>query len=153
MWFFLKFIENDHFSWMKNTVNRKWWMRKWVVKKMKMRFKEVFSLKKDYFFLRFWSNFFFASSFNFVILFVGFFLFIQKIFFLSFRDVVCVKFFFDWFQRYQVWSIVIEISQDRFREKFEIEMLSEMYQVFDREFFSQMRFRCESCRLQSLRTF
>jgi hypothetical protein len=24
VWFFLKFIENDHFSWMKNAVNRKW---------------------------------------------------------------------------------------------------------------------------------
>jgi hypothetical protein len=29
VWFFLKFIENDYFSWMKNALNRKWWMRKW----------------------------------------------------------------------------------------------------------------------------
>ncbi len=53
VWFFLKFIENDHLSWMKNAVNRKWWMRKWVVKKTKMRHKWVFSLKKDFFFFVF----------------------------------------------------------------------------------------------------
>ncbi len=28
VWFLLKFIENDYFSWMRNAVNRKWWMRK-----------------------------------------------------------------------------------------------------------------------------
>jgi hypothetical protein len=64
----------------------------------------------------------------------------KKNLFWSFRDVVCVRFFFDWFQHYQVWSIVIEVSQDRLREELEIEMLSKMYQVFDREFFFQMRF-------------
>jgi hypothetical protein len=49
VWFFLKFIENDHFSWMRNAINRKWWMRKWIVKKTKMRRKEMFDLKEDFF--------------------------------------------------------------------------------------------------------
>jgi hypothetical protein len=78
VWFFLKFIENDRLSWMKNAVNNKWWMRKWVVKRTKMRCKEIFRLKKRFLFLRFWSNFSFASSFNFVILFCRFFLSARK---------------------------------------------------------------------------
>ncbi len=49
VWFFLKFIESDHLSWMKNAVNRKWWMSKWVVKKTKMKHKWIFSLKEDFF--------------------------------------------------------------------------------------------------------
>ncbi len=49
VWFFLKFIENDYLSWMKNAVNRKWWMRKWIVKKTKMRHKWVLSLKESFF--------------------------------------------------------------------------------------------------------
>jgi hypothetical protein len=53
VWFFLKFIENDHFSWLKNAVNRKWWMRKWVVKKAKMRCNWIFDLKNDFFFFVF----------------------------------------------------------------------------------------------------
>jgi hypothetical protein len=154
VWFFLKFIESDRLSWMRNAVNSEWWMRKWVVKKTKMRCKRVLRLKRRFLFFRFWSNFSFVSSFNFVIFFVDFFCLSQKKFlFWSFRDVVCVKFFLDWFQHYQVWSIVVEISQDRLREEFEIEVLSKMYQVFDREFFSQVRLWRESCRLQSLRTF
>ncbi len=154
VWFFLKFIESDRLSWMKNAVNNKWWMRKWVVKRTKMRCKEIFQLKKRFLSLRFWSNLSFASSFNFAILSVDFFCLLKKKdFFWSFRDVVCVKFFLDWFQHYQVWSIVVEVSQDRFREELEIEMLSKMYQVSCREFFSQMRLWRESFRLQSLRTF
>jgi hypothetical protein len=48
--FFLKFIENDHFSWMKNAVNSDWWMRKWVVNKTKMRRWMIFDLKDCFFF-------------------------------------------------------------------------------------------------------
>jgi hypothetical protein len=84
VWFFLKFIESDHFSWMKNAVNRKWWMRKWIVKKMKMKCKKILDLKKDFFFFRFWSIFLFASFFNFVILFVDFFYLLKEIFFETF---------------------------------------------------------------------
>jgi hypothetical protein len=50
--FFLKFIENDRLSWMKNTVNNDWWMRKWVVNKTKMKRWIIFDLK-DCFFFRF----------------------------------------------------------------------------------------------------
>jgi hypothetical protein len=53
MWFFLKFIENDHFLWMKNAVNRKWWMRKWIMKKTKMKHKKILNLKRDFFFFVF----------------------------------------------------------------------------------------------------
>jgi hypothetical protein len=53
VWFFLKFIESDRLSWMRNAVNSKWWMRKWVVKKTKMRCKRVLDLKKDFFFFVF----------------------------------------------------------------------------------------------------
>ncbi len=63
---------------MKNAVNSKWWMRKWVVKKTKMRCKKVFRLKRRFFSLRFWSNFFFVSSFNFAILSVDFFCLLKK---------------------------------------------------------------------------
>ncbi len=49
MRFFLKFIENDPLSWMKNAVNRKWWMRKWIVKTMKTKRKKILNLKKDFF--------------------------------------------------------------------------------------------------------
>ncbi len=78
VWFFLKFIESDRLSWMKNAVNNKWWMRKWVVKKTKMRCKKISRFKKRFLFLRFWSNFSFASSFNFAILFVDFFCLLKK---------------------------------------------------------------------------
>jgi hypothetical protein len=78
VWFFLKFIESDRLSWMKNAVNSEWWMRKWVVKKTKMRCKEIFRLKRRFLFLRFWSNFSFASSFNFAILSVDFFCLFKK---------------------------------------------------------------------------
>ncbi len=78
VWFFLKFIESDRLSWMKNAVDNKWWMRKWVVKKTKMRCKEVSRFKRRFFSLRFWSNFSFASSFNFATLFVDFFCLLKK---------------------------------------------------------------------------
>ncbi len=84
MWFFLKFIESDRLSWMRNAVNNKWWMRKWVVKKTKMKCKKVFRFKRRFLFLRFWSNFSFASSFNFATLFVDFFCLLKKRFFLKF---------------------------------------------------------------------
>ncbi len=48
--FFLKFIENDRLSWMKNAVDNDWWMRKWVVNKTKMKRWIIFDLK-DCFFL------------------------------------------------------------------------------------------------------
>jgi hypothetical protein len=48
--FFLKFIENDRLSWMKNAVNSDWWMRKWVVDKTKMKRWIILDLK-DCFFL------------------------------------------------------------------------------------------------------
>jgi hypothetical protein len=47
--FFLKFIENDRLSWMKNAVNSDWWMRKWVVNKTKMRRWVIFNLKNCFF--------------------------------------------------------------------------------------------------------
>jgi hypothetical protein len=50
--FFLKFIENDRFSWMKNAVNNDWWMRKWIVNKTKMKRWIILDLK-DYFFFVF----------------------------------------------------------------------------------------------------
>jgi hypothetical protein len=50
--FFLKFIENDRFSWKKNAVNSDWWMRKWVVDKTKMRRWIILDLK-DCLFLSF----------------------------------------------------------------------------------------------------
>jgi hypothetical protein len=37
----LKFIKNDHFSWMKNTVDFAEWMRKWVVNWAKMSSKSI----------------------------------------------------------------------------------------------------------------
>jgi hypothetical protein len=80
VWFFLKFIESDRLSWIKNVVNCKWWMRKWIVKKTKMRCRRIFRLKKRFLFLRFWSNF----SFAFVILSVDFFCLFKKIFFEAF---------------------------------------------------------------------
>jgi hypothetical protein len=85
VWFFLKFIESDRLSWMRNVVDNKWWMRKWVVKKTKMRCKEVFRLKRRFLFLRSWLNFFFVSSFNFATFSVDFFCLLKKrIFFEAF---------------------------------------------------------------------
>jgi hypothetical protein len=84
MWFFLKFIESDRFSWMRNALNSKWWMRKWLVKKTKMKCKKFLRFKRRFLFLRFWSNFSFASFFNFVILSVDFFCLFKKIFFKAF---------------------------------------------------------------------
>jgi hypothetical protein len=48
--FFLKFIENDRLSWMKNAVNSDWWMRRWVVNKTKMKRWVILDLKNDFFF-------------------------------------------------------------------------------------------------------
>jgi hypothetical protein len=48
--FFLKFIENDRLSWMRNVVNNDWWMRKWVVNKTKMKRWIIFDLKNCFFF-------------------------------------------------------------------------------------------------------
>jgi hypothetical protein len=82
VWFFLKFIENDHFLWMKNTVNRKWWMRKWIVKTMKMKCKKILDLKKDFLFL-FLIKLFFRFVFQFCYSFCRFFLFTLKNLFLK----------------------------------------------------------------------
>jgi superfamily II helicase len=49
--FFLKFIENDCFSWMRNAVNNDWWMRKWVVNKMKMKRWIILDLKDCFFYV------------------------------------------------------------------------------------------------------
>jgi hypothetical protein len=110
-----------------------------------------FQLKRRFLFLRFWSNFSFASSSNFVILFVDFPV-NSKISFCCFRNVVYVKFSFDCSQDDQVWSFVVEISQDRARQKFEIEVLSKLHQIFDRELVFHVRLRRKSCRVQSLQT-
>ncbi len=48
--FFLKFIENDRLSWMKNAVNNDWWMRKRIVNKTKMKRWIILDLKDDFFF-------------------------------------------------------------------------------------------------------
>jgi hypothetical protein len=48
--FFLKFIENDRLSWMRNAVNNDWWMRKRVVNKTKMKRWIILDLKNDFFF-------------------------------------------------------------------------------------------------------
>jgi hypothetical protein len=48
---FLKFIENDRFSWMKNAVNNDWWMRKWVVNKTKIKRWIILDLKNFFFFV------------------------------------------------------------------------------------------------------
>ncbi len=50
MRFFLKFIENDRLSWLKNAVNNDWWMRKWIVNKTKMKRWIILDLKDDFFF-------------------------------------------------------------------------------------------------------
>ncbi len=149
--FFLKFIENDHLSWMKNAVNRKWWMRKWVVKKTKMRHKWVLNLKEDFFFFVFDQT---SLSLRFQILlsFLSNFSVCSKISFCCFCDVVYLRFSFDCSQDDQVWSFFVEISQDRARQKFEIEVLSKMHQVFDRELVFHVRFQRKSCRVQSLQT-
>ncbi len=98
-------------------------------------------------------KFLFRFVFQFCYSLCRFFLSVQKKnLFWSFRDVVYVKFSFDWSQHYQVWSIVVEVSQDRLRKEFEIKVLLKMYQVSDRELFSQVRLWRESCCLQSLRT-
>ncbi len=57
-------------------------MRKWVVKKTKMKHKKVFNLKKDFFFFVFDLISFFISSSNFVILSVDFFCLLKNLFLL-----------------------------------------------------------------------
>ncbi len=94
VWFFLKFIESDRFLWMKNAVNCKWWMRKWIVKKTKMKCKKIFVLKKDFFFFVF-DQTFFSLRFSILLFFLSIFFVCSKNLFWSFRDVICVKFFFD----------------------------------------------------------
>ncbi len=48
--FFLKFIENDRLSWMRNAVDSDWWMRRWIVNKTKMKRWIIFDLKDCFFF-------------------------------------------------------------------------------------------------------
>jgi hypothetical protein len=71
MRFFLKFIENDRLSWMKNAVNSDWWMRKWVVNKTKRKRWIILDLK---------DCFFFSFLFKYFLLFIHLFSFFQKFF-------------------------------------------------------------------------
>ncbi len=107
--FFLKFIENDRFSWMKNAVNSDWWMRRWIVNKTKIKRWIIFDLKDD---------FFFSFLFKHFLLFIHLFFFsnnFQKTFEV-FHHVVCVKIFF-LFQHYQIRSFFFEYAENRFRQE------------------------------------
>jgi hypothetical protein len=86
--FFLKFIENDRLSWMKNAVNSDWWMRKWIVNKTKMKRWIIFDLKNCFFFS------FLIKHFLLFIHLLSFFQTIFKKLFEAFHHVVCVKIFF-----------------------------------------------------------
>jgi hypothetical protein len=66
--FFLKFIENDRLSWMKNTVNCNWWMRKWIVNKMKIKRKIILRFKKLFFSFVVVQAFFIIHSFTFFLI-------------------------------------------------------------------------------------
>jgi hypothetical protein len=123
--FFLKFIENDRLSWMRNAVNSDWWMRKWVVNKTKMRRWVIFDLK-DCFFFRSWSSIFCYSFIYFL------FQTIFKKLFEVFHHVVCVKIFF-LFKHHQIRSFSFEYAEDRFRQEEESQVLSTLFQIFDDE--------------------
>jgi hypothetical protein len=84
--FFLKFIENDRLSWMKNAVNSDWWMRKWVVDKTKMRRWVIFDLK---------DCFFFSFLLKHLLLFIHLLSFFKQFSktFEAFHHVVCVRIF------------------------------------------------------------
>jgi hypothetical protein len=123
--FFLKFIENDRLSWMKNVVNNDWWMRKWVVNKTKMRRWIILDLK-DYFF--------FSFLFKHFLLFIHLLSFFKKSskIFESFHHIVCVKIFF-FFQHHQARSFFFEYAEDRSRQEKKSQMLSTLFQIFDDE--------------------
>jgi hypothetical protein len=123
--FFLKFIENDRLSWMKNAVNSDWWMRKWIVNKTKMKRWEIFNLKNCFF-----VSFLFKHFLLFIHLF-SFFKQFSKIFEI-FHHVVCVKIFF-LFQHYQIRSFFFEYVEDCSRQKKEFKVLSTLFQIFDDE--------------------
>jgi hypothetical protein len=123
--FFLKFIENDRLSWMKNAVNNDWWMRKWIVNKTKMKRWIIFDLK-DCFFFHFYLNIFCYSF----IYFLFFKQFLET--FEAFHHVICVK-IFSFFQHHQIWSFFLEYAEDRSRQEKEFEMLSTLFQIFDDE--------------------
>jgi hypothetical protein len=123
--FFLKFIENDRFSWMKNAVNNDWWMRKWVVNKTKMRRWIIFDLK---------DCFFFSFLFKHFLLFIHLFSFFKQFSktFEAFHHVVCVKIFF-LFQHHQIRSFSFEYAENRSRQEEEFQMLSTLFQIFNDE--------------------
>jgi hypothetical protein len=124
--FFLKFIENDRLSWMRNAVNSDWWMRKWVVNKTKMRRWIILDLK---------DCFFFSFLIKHLLLFIHLFSFFQTIFknfFEAFHHVVCVKIFL-LFKHHQVRSSFFEYAENRSRQEEESQMLSTLFQIFDDE--------------------
>jgi hypothetical protein len=123
--FFLKFIENDRFLWMKNAVNNDWWMRKWVVNKTKMKRWIILDLK---------DCFFFSFLFKHFLLFIHLFSFFKQSSktFEAFHHVVYVKIFF-LSQHHQIRSLSFEYAEDRFRQKKEFEVLSTLFQIFDDE--------------------
>jgi hypothetical protein len=126
--FFLKFIENDRLSWMRNAVNSDWWMRKWrkwVVDKTKMKRWVIFDLK-DCFFLSF--------LLKHLLLFIHLFSFFKQSSktFESFHHVVCVKISFV-SQHHQIRLFIFEYAEDRFRQEEESQVLSTLFQIFDDE--------------------
>jgi hypothetical protein len=123
--FFLKFIENDRFSWMKNAVNNDWWMRKWVVNKTKMKRWVIFDLK---------DCFFFSFLFKHFLLFIYLFSFFKQSSktFEAFHHVVCMKIFF-FSQHHQIRSFFFEYAEDRSRQEKESQVLSTLFQIFDDE--------------------
>jgi hypothetical protein len=123
--FFLKFIENDRLSWMKNAVNNDWWMRKWVVNLTKMKRWIILDLK-DCFFLSF--------LFKHFLLFIHLFSFFKQFSktFEAFHHVVCVKIFF-FSQHHQIRSFFFEYAEDRSRQEEKFEVLSTLFQIFDDE--------------------
>jgi hypothetical protein len=117
--FFLKFIESDRLSWMKNVVNNDWWMRKWVVNKTKMKRWIILDLK---------NCFFFSFLFKHFLLFIHLFSFFKQFSktFETFHHVVCVKIFF-FSQHHQIRSLFFEYAEDRFRQEEEFKMLSTLF--------------------------
>jgi hypothetical protein len=123
--FFLKFIESDRLSWMKNAVNSDWWMRKWVVNKTKMKRWIIFDLK---------DCFFFSFLFKYFLLFIhlsSFFKQFSKTF-EAFHHIVCVKISFV-FQHHQIRSLTFEYAEDRSRQEEKFKVLLTLFQIFDDE--------------------
>jgi hypothetical protein len=119
-------------------------MRKWVVNKTKMKRWIIFNLK---------DCFFFSFLLKHFLLFIHLFFFKQSSkTFEAFHHVVCVKIFF-LFQHHQIRSFFLEYAEDHSRQEKEFKVLSTLFQIFDDEVCSQMRFWCWSIDLQSLCDF